>query len=88
MNAVNVLQLEIIKINTIVFKFKVAGVECRPKSDICDLPEYCNGTFYDCPEDVYVMDGYPCNNMKDYCYSGICENYDSQCESLFGKGTV
>ncbi|KAL7990547.1 hypothetical protein Chor_013977 [Crotalus horridus] len=67
---------------------KVAGVECRPKSNICDLPEYCNGTFYDCPEDVYVMDGYPCNNMKDYCYSGICENYDSQCESLFGKGMV
>ncbi|XP_039194766.1 disintegrin and metalloproteinase domain-containing protein 9-like [Crotalus tigris] len=67
-------------------QFKVAGVECRPKSNICDLPEYCNGTFYDCPEDVYVMDGYPCNNMKDYCYSGICENYDSQCESLFGKG--
>ncbi|KAH0623680.1 hypothetical protein JD844_006721 [Phrynosoma platyrhinos] len=67
-------------------KFKVSGSECRPKRNTCDLPEYCNGTYHDCPEDVYIMDGYPCNNMKYYCYSGVCQNYDSQCESLFGKG--
>ncbi|XP_042314415.1 disintegrin and metalloproteinase domain-containing protein 9-like [Sceloporus undulatus] len=67
-------------------QFKVAGSECRPKRNTCDLPEYCNGTYHDCPEDVYIMDGYPCNNMKDYCYGGVCQNYDSQCESLFGKG--
>ncbi|XP_060624575.2 disintegrin and metalloproteinase domain-containing protein 9-like [Anolis sagrei] len=67
-------------------QFKVAGSECRKKGNTCDLPEYCNGTYHDCPDDVYIMDGYPCNNMKDYCYSGVCQNYDSQCESLFGKG--
>uniref|UniRef100_A0A8D0BD16 Disintegrin and metalloproteinase domain-containing protein 9-like n=1 Tax=Salvator merianae TaxID=96440 RepID=A0A8D0BD16_SALMN len=67
-------------------KFKVAGMECRPRRNACDLPEYCNGTYADCPEDVYVMDGYPCNNMKYYCYGGNCQNYDAQCESLFGKG--
>ncbi|CAI5774925.1 and metalloproteinase domain-containing 9-like [Podarcis lilfordi] len=67
-------------------QFKVAGVQCRPKMNACDLPEYCNGTYPNCPDDVYIMDGYPCNNMKDYCYAGICQNYDSQCESLFGKG--
>uniref|UniRef100_A0A6J0UWT8 Disintegrin and metalloproteinase domain-containing protein 9-like n=1 Tax=Pogona vitticeps TaxID=103695 RepID=A0A6J0UWT8_9SAUR len=67
-------------------QFKVAGMECRPKRSGCDLPEYCNGTYPDCPEDVYVMDGYPCNNMKEYCYGGVCQNYDSQCETLFGKG--
>ncbi|XP_044301564.1 disintegrin and metalloproteinase domain-containing protein 9-like [Varanus komodoensis] len=67
-------------------QYKVAGTQCRSKIDLCDLPEYCNGTYADCPEDVYVMDGYPCNNNKHYCYNGICQNYDSQCESLFGKG--
>nr|XP_016847704.1 PREDICTED: disintegrin and metalloproteinase domain-containing protein 8 isoform X2 [Anolis carolinensis] len=67
-------------------QFKVAGIKCRKKGNTCDLPEYCNGTYHDCPDDVYIMDGYPCNNMKDYCYSGVCQNYDSQCEFLFGKG--
>ncbi|KAJ6669030.1 hypothetical protein lerEdw1_007839 [Lerista edwardsae] len=68
-------------------KFKVAGVECRSKMNTCDLPEYCNGTYPYCPEDVYIMNGHPCNNMKEYCYSGVCQNYDAQCETLFGKGT-
>ncbi|XP_054838270.1 disintegrin and metalloproteinase domain-containing protein 9-like isoform X2 [Eublepharis macularius] len=68
-------------------KFKVAGVQCRPKMNGCDLPEYCNGSYAYCPEDVYIMNGNPCNNMQEYCYNGICQNYDSQCESLFGKGT-
>ncbi|XP_065408353.1 disintegrin and metalloproteinase domain-containing protein 9-like isoform X3 [Chrysemys picta bellii] len=67
-------------------KFKVAGVECRPKMNFCDLPEYCNGTYPYCPDDVYIMNGYPCNNMKEYCYSGVCQNFDSQCESIYGKG--
>ncbi|XP_053163255.1 disintegrin and metalloproteinase domain-containing protein 9-like isoform X2 [Hemicordylus capensis] len=67
-------------------QFKVAGVECRAKMNACDLPEYCNGTYPYCPEDVYIIDGYPCNNMKEYCYSGVCQSYDSQCEILFGKG--
>uniref|UniRef100_A0A8C8SH41 Uncharacterized protein n=1 Tax=Pelusios castaneus TaxID=367368 RepID=A0A8C8SH41_9SAUR len=53
-------------------KFKVAGMECRPKMNFCDLPEYCNGTYPYCPDDVYIMNGYPCNNMKEYCYSGVC----------------
>ncbi|XP_062988842.1 disintegrin and metalloproteinase domain-containing protein 9-like [Elgaria multicarinata webbii] len=67
-------------------QFKVAGMDCRPKRNVCDLPEYCNGSYPDCPEDVYIMDGYQCNNMKAYCYNGVCQNYDSQCEYLFGKG--
>ncbi|XP_066475198.1 disintegrin and metalloproteinase domain-containing protein 9 isoform X2 [Tiliqua scincoides] len=67
-------------------KFKAAGVVCRSKMNVCDLPEYCNGTYPYCPEDVYIMNGHPCNNLKEYCYSGICQSYDSQCETLFGKG--
>ncbi|XP_019358496.1 PREDICTED: disintegrin and metalloproteinase domain-containing protein 9-like [Gavialis gangeticus] len=67
-------------------RFKVAGVECRPKMDFCDLPEHCNGTYSYCPDDVYIMNGYPCNNMKEYCYYGVCQDFDSQCKSLYGKG--
>uniref|UniRef100_A0A8D0LB98 Disintegrin and metalloproteinase domain-containing protein 9-like n=1 Tax=Sphenodon punctatus TaxID=8508 RepID=A0A8D0LB98_SPHPU len=67
-------------------KFKVAGVECRPKNNYCDLPEYCNGTYPRCPEDVYVMNGYPYNNTKEYCYAGVCQNFDLQCETIYGKG--
>ncbi|KFW97205.1 Disintegrin and metalloproteinase domain-containing protein 9, partial [Phalacrocorax carbo] len=67
-------------------KFKVAGAECRPKMDFCDLPEYCNGSNAYCPDDVYIMNGYPCDNMKAYCYYGVCQSFDSQCESIYGKG--
>ncbi|NXD11116.1 ADAM9 protein, partial [Nothocercus nigrocapillus] len=67
-------------------KFKVAGAECRSKRDFCDLPEYCNGSYAYCPDDVYIMNGYPCNNRKEYCYYGVCQSFDSQCESIYGKG--
>ncbi|NXL85120.1 ADAM9 protein, partial [Alectura lathami] len=67
-------------------KFKVAGAECRPKMDVCDLPEFCRGSDAYCPDDVYVMNGYPCNNMKSYCYYGVCQSFDSQCEAIYGKG--
>ncbi|XP_035752472.1 disintegrin and metalloproteinase domain-containing protein 9 [Egretta garzetta] len=67
-------------------KFEVAGVECRSKMDFCDLPEYCNGSNAYCPDDVYIMNGYPCDNMRAYCYYGVCQSFDSQCESIYGKG--
>ncbi|NXL52983.1 ADAM9 protein, partial [Podilymbus podiceps] len=67
-------------------KFKGAGAECRSKMDFCDLPEYCNGSNAYCPEDVYLRNGYPCDNMKAYCYYGVCQSFDSQCESIYGKG--
>ncbi|KAG8551445.1 hypothetical protein GDO81_004111 [Engystomops pustulosus] len=68
-------------------KFKVAGTPCRGKADTCDLPEYCNGSYALCPVDVYIMNGFPCNNSASYCYSGVCQNYDNQCRALLGPGT-
>ncbi|XP_077114599.1 disintegrin and metalloproteinase domain-containing protein 9-like [Ranitomeya variabilis] len=65
-------------------KFKVGGILCRAKANMCDLPEYCNGSYALCPVDVYIMDGYPCNNS--YCYSGVCQSYDDQCQALLGPG--
>ncbi|XP_057885374.1 disintegrin and metalloproteinase domain-containing protein 9-like [Melospiza georgiana] len=67
-------------------KFKVAGAECRAKQDACDLPEYCNGSTAYCPDDVYIMNGHPCSNSKAYCYYGVCQSFDAQCESIYGKG--
>ncbi|RMC11294.1 hypothetical protein DUI87_11413 [Hirundo rustica rustica] len=67
-------------------QFKVAGAECRAKQDVCDLPEYCNGSTAYCPDDVYIMNGYPCSNSKAYCYYGVCQSFDSQCQSIYGKG--
>ncbi|XP_054019443.1 disintegrin and metalloproteinase domain-containing protein 9 [Dryobates pubescens] len=67
-------------------KFKAAGAECRPKTDSCDLPEYCSGSQAYCPEDAYVMNGYPCDSSRAYCYYGVCQSFDSQCEAIYGKG--
>ncbi|XP_075699315.1 disintegrin and metalloproteinase domain-containing protein 9-like [Rhinoderma darwinii] len=67
-------------------KFKVGGILCRGRSNTCDLPEYCNGSYALCPVDVYIMNGYPCNNSASYCYNGVCQNYDDQCRALLGAG--
>ncbi|MEE6486572.1 hypothetical protein FKM82_014635 [Ascaphus truei] len=69
-------------------KFRVGGTVCRPISGFCDLPEYCNGSHALCPGDVYMMDGYPCNNSQTYCYSGQCQTHDAQCQALFGTHTT
>ncbi|KAJ7344755.1 hypothetical protein JRQ81_000705 [Phrynocephalus forsythii] len=61
-----------------------ARMVCRPKSGICDLPEYCNGSSEWCPEDVYVQDGAPCNDGA-YCYHGNCTTRNEQCKVIFGK---
>ncbi|XP_072280211.1 disintegrin and metalloproteinase domain-containing protein 9-like [Pyxicephalus adspersus] len=67
-------------------KFKVAGTPCRPQANSCDFPEYCNGSHALCPVDVYVMNGYSCNSGQSYCYGGVCQTYDPQCQALLGPG--
>ncbi|XP_078500120.1 disintegrin and metalloproteinase domain-containing protein 9-like [Lissotriton helveticus] len=69
-------------------KFRGSGTECRPQADSCDLAEYCNGSHPLCPEDFYVMDGYPCNNSQTYCYEGRCQTLDAQCKALFKEGAT
>ncbi|XP_062974924.1 disintegrin and metalloproteinase domain-containing protein 20-like [Elgaria multicarinata webbii] len=61
---------------------------CRRQTGVCDLPEYCNGTSEECPEDLYVQDGAPCNDGA-YCYHGNCTTHNGQCKMIFGnKATV
>ncbi|XP_036138156.1 disintegrin and metalloproteinase domain-containing protein 20-like [Molossus molossus] len=60
------------------------GTLCRPEINECDLPEWCNGTSYLCPEDVYVQNGFPCKG-GGYCYEKRCNNREEQCRKIFGK---
>ncbi|XP_032693345.1 disintegrin and metalloproteinase domain-containing protein 20 [Lontra canadensis] len=65
-------------------KFMPSGTLCRHQISECDLPEWCNGTFHQCPEDVYLQDGIPCGDDA-YCYNGRCNNHDKQCREIFGE---
>lgn len=66
-------------------KFMPSGTLCRQQMDECDLPEWCHGTFHQCPEDVYVQDGIPCSDGA-YCYQKRCSGHDKQCREIFGEG--
>ncbi|XP_005080752.1 disintegrin and metalloproteinase domain-containing protein 1a [Mesocricetus auratus] len=63
--------------------FKKKGVLCRPVEDVCDLPEYCNGTSQDCPANSYKQDGTLCDRIY-YCSGGWCKNPDKQCTKIYG----
>ncbi|XP_012382687.2 disintegrin and metalloproteinase domain-containing protein 21-like [Dasypus novemcinctus] len=65
-------------------KFMPSGELCRQQINECDLPEWCNGTSHQCPEDGYVQDGIPCSNGA-YCYQKRCNSPDKQCREIFGK---
>ncbi|XP_072835268.2 disintegrin and metalloproteinase domain-containing protein 9 isoform X1 [Pogona vitticeps] len=60
------------------------GTKCRESASECDLPEYCNGSSPFCPQDVTVQNGHPCHNEEAYCYNGLCQYYEAQCQAIFG----
>lgn len=65
-------------------QFLPSGTLCRIKETECDLPEWCNGTSPECPEDVFLQDGSSCSD-GGYCYEKRCNSHDEQCRRLFGK---
>lgn len=67
------------------FQFLPGGTVCRASTNECDLPEYCNGTSQFCQQDVTVQNGYPCQNDEAYCYNGVCQYYEAQCQAIFGS---
>ncbi|XP_016050457.2 disintegrin and metalloproteinase domain-containing protein 25-like [Erinaceus europaeus] len=67
-------------------KLLPSGTECRKQENECDLPEWCNGTSFHCPDDMYVQDGTPCVD-GGYCYEKRCNDRDEQCRKIFGKDT-
>ncbi|XP_045848775.1 disintegrin and metalloproteinase domain-containing protein 20-like [Meles meles] len=64
-------------------KFMPSGALCREQANECDLPEWCNGTSHQCPEDVYVQDGVECPG-GGYCYEKRCNIRDELCSKIFG----
>uniref|UniRef100_A0A3B4ASB6 ADAM metallopeptidase domain 28 n=1 Tax=Periophthalmus magnuspinnatus TaxID=409849 RepID=A0A3B4ASB6_9GOBI len=60
--------------------------ECRRKRDECDLAEYCDGASAVCPEDVFSVNGLPCDNTKGFCYNGECPQRSRQCNKMYGPG--
>jgi hypothetical protein len=44
------------------FQIKPMGTPCRRSSGECDLTEYCTGETGDCPPNLFLKNGIPCNN--------------------------
>ncbi|KAI9559167.1 hypothetical protein GHT06_015956 [Daphnia sinensis] len=57
--------------NLMTCQWELAGVECRPAENECDLPEYCLGDGPTCPSDLYKYNGIKCQSRK------VC--IDKQC---------
>ncbi|KAK7933105.1 hypothetical protein WMY93_004001 [Mugilogobius chulae] len=62
--------------------------ECRSTKDECDLAEYCDGVSAICPEDVFTVNGAPCDNGQGFCYNGQCPQRASQCTKMYGPGAT
>ncbi|XP_072288998.1 zinc metalloproteinase-disintegrin-like MTP8 isoform X2 [Eucyclogobius newberryi] len=58
--------------------------ECRRRQDECDLAEYCDGVSARCPEDVFNVNGQPCDSARGFCYNGQCPQRSSQCIKMYG----
>ncbi|XP_032965430.1 disintegrin and metalloproteinase domain-containing protein 21-like [Rhinolophus ferrumequinum] len=67
--------------------YSPAGTLCRPIQNVCDLPEYCLGSTFTCPENVYLQDGTPCTE-EGYCYHGNCTDRTMHCREIFGEGAL
>ncbi|KAK5608487.1 hypothetical protein CRENBAI_024694 [Crenichthys baileyi] len=65
-------------------KIQPRSKECRKKQDDCDLAEYCDGKSATCPEDVFAVNGIPCDKGLGYCYNGQCPQRSNQCIKLYG----
>nr|XP_004666452.3 disintegrin and metalloproteinase domain-containing protein 25-like [Jaculus jaculus] len=65
-------------------RFMPPGTLCRDVANECDLPEWCNGTSQECPDDVYMQGGSPCKD-NNYCYEKKCHNREEQCHQIFGN---
>ncbi|XP_037687543.1 disintegrin and metalloproteinase domain-containing protein 29-like [Choloepus didactylus] len=67
--------------------YSPSGTLCRPIINICDLPEYCTGNTFQCPDNFYLQDGTPCTE-EGYCYRGNCTDRNMHCREIFGKQAV
>uniref|UniRef100_H2YZ97 Uncharacterized protein n=1 Tax=Ciona savignyi TaxID=51511 RepID=H2YZ97_CIOSA len=69
-------------------QYSPPGHVCRGTDNKdCDLAEYCTGFSANCPGNVYMENGSPCNNKQAYCSDGICLTHDMQCQGVWGDVT-
>lgn len=64
-------------------KLQTAGSVCRASRDDCDLPEYCDGIYSDCPANVGSRNGEKCEH-SGRCLDGRCMKRSDQCKNFFG----
>uniref|UniRef100_A0A8C2WX57 ADAM metallopeptidase domain 28 n=1 Tax=Cyclopterus lumpus TaxID=8103 RepID=A0A8C2WX57_CYCLU len=60
------------------------STECRRSRDGCDLAEYCDGESATCPENIFAVNGLPCDGDLGYCYNGQCPQRLDQCVKMYG----
>ena len=65
-------------------KLRKAGSICRAEQNSCDLPEYCDGIYPYCPQNVWTRNGEKCEK-EGRCYSGQCKKRSDQCKKFFGE---
>ncbi|KAM3867702.1 disintegrin and metalloproteinase domain-containing protein 28 [Diretmus argenteus] len=65
-------------------KILLPNRECRRIQDDCDLAEYCDGKSNTCPENVFAVNGLPCDSGRGYCYNGQCPQKEDQCIKMYG----
>uniref|UniRef100_UPI00358EC2BA disintegrin and metalloproteinase domain-containing protein 9-like isoform X3 n=1 Tax=Myxine glutinosa TaxID=7769 RepID=UPI00358EC2BA len=65
-------------------KFIPQSFQCRPYTEECDFPEYCDGLSSTCPSNTFAQNGQPCANNSAYCYSGVCQTLTKQCQDIWG----
>ncbi|XP_061412502.1 disintegrin and metalloproteinase domain-containing protein 12-like isoform X1 [Lethenteron reissneri] len=58
---------------------------CRGIMGECDLAEYCDGINPNCPGNVFLKSGSPCQGGAAFCYTGICNTLAEQCQQLWGS---
>ena len=51
---------------------KPQGTKCRAAAGECDQAEVCDGSSYDCPQDVFVAGGETCGEMDQCDGAGSC----------------
>ncbi|XP_068422717.1 zinc metalloproteinase-disintegrin-like MTP4 [Clinocottus analis] len=64
------------------------SVECRRSKDECDLAEYCDGESATCPENVFAVNGLPCDGELGYCFNGQCPQRSDQCVKMYGASAI
>uniref|UniRef100_A0A7N5KS01 Disintegrin and metalloproteinase domain-containing protein 2 n=1 Tax=Ailuropoda melanoleuca TaxID=9646 RepID=A0A7N5KS01_AILME len=66
-------------------QYAAKGDICRPPTDECDLPEYCNGSSATCQDNFFVQNGHPCGENQWLCLNGSCRSGIKQCTAIFGE---